>query len=318
MPPTPSSRASSRSSSRSTRRITSAEISPLSRSSTRASRWAVEELVHQPLVGERAVLDPVLVVDLAGSTLKRRRRNSYMAADADDRVFVGPLLDARARRGARAPRRRRAGGRAAPRVPRRSPSSCTPRRADQHRQGQPLADQGDEDDREGDEEDQVAARAAVRRRRWSAAAPAPRRARRRRASPPRRRSTRERQSARGGRAGRAAVERPDHRRRAEDPGEADRDADRAGERRVADRGRRSTMPASLSPSTITGSCRPIRMKRVALSRKTRISQTEKERRRVSGEISSRRPPAEVDAGGDRGEHPGERRSRRPGGRRRSR
>jgi len=34
------------------------------------------------------------------------------------------------------------------------------------------------------------------------------------------------------------------------------------------------MPESRTPSTITGSCNPIRMKRVALSRKTSISQSE--------------------------------------------
>jgi hypothetical protein len=46
------------------------------------------------------------------------------------------------------------------------------------------------------------------------------------------------------------------------------------------------IPEDFSPSTITGSCRPIRMKRVALRRKTRISQTAKDCRRTVGVTSS--------------------------------
>jgi hypothetical protein len=49
--------------------------------------------VHQPLVGDRAVLDPVLVVDLAGPDLEAAAAEFVQRPHPFDRVLLGPLFD---------------------------------------------------------------------------------------------------------------------------------------------------------------------------------------------------------------------------------
>ncbi len=48
--------------------------------------------MHQPLIGERAVLDPVLVFDLPRPHLEAAAAEFVEAAEAGDRVRVGPLF----------------------------------------------------------------------------------------------------------------------------------------------------------------------------------------------------------------------------------
>ena len=85
--------------------------------------------------------------------------------------------------------------------------------------------------------------------------------------------------------------------------EADADHDGADQRRVADHLARVGWP--WSPSTITGSCRPMRMNRVALSRNVEHRPEREALQPGLGGDELRRAPAEIDAGSDRGEHAGD-------------
>ena len=100
-----------------------------------------------------------------------------------------------------------------------------------------------------------------------------------------------------------AIERPDHVGHREHQDEAGADHGGADERRVADQ--LAGRVARRGRPTITGSCSPIRMNSVALSRKTRISQTASALEARLRRDQLRGPPAQVDAGGDRRQHAGE-------------
>ena len=82
------------------------------------------DLVHHPLVEQRALLEPVLVLDLARADLEAPLAELVEPADPLDGAVAGPVLAPRARRPVRARRGRSPAGRGAP----RSPPRCRPRR----------------------------------------------------------------------------------------------------------------------------------------------------------------------------------------------
>ena len=297
-----SSRDSSRSSSRSIRCITSLLISP--RCAARPPRRAARRRARASAAGRRSSGPrcPSSSSILPARTLKRRWRNSYRPrtrSTVSSRVHSsGRELVEAVERGAR----------------RREPRAqllglllgavlAHAEAADQHRQREPLADHGHEDQRERDEEDQVAVRAAARRRRSRAAAPARRPATPRRAC---RTTPRPPAGARPTRRARCcgpAVDRPEHVGHREHP---QRSARRSPWRTRARSSRSARRPRGpRARRAITGSCSPMRMNSVALRRNTRISQTAKPWRRVCGRGELGRAPAEVDAAGDGREHAGE-------------
>ena len=213
--------------------MTSLEISRLLRSPTSALALGGVDLVHHPLVGERALLEPVLVLDLPRPDLEAPLAELVEPADALDGAVAGPVLLLQLVH----PVERGAGDhqpRAELLVLLLGAVLDDAEAADQPRQREALSDHGDEDQREGDELDQLAAgqrRAGVGA---AAAAPAPPPARPRRASPPSSRrpgcaSSTRRATLRG-----PAVDRPDEEGDDEVPQEADRDHRRADRRRVAD------------------------------------------------------------------------------------
>src|SRR4249919_2541762 len=51
-----------------------------------------EDLVHQPLVGERTLLDPVLVLDLPGAHFEAPLAVLVQTADSLDGSVAGPVL----------------------------------------------------------------------------------------------------------------------------------------------------------------------------------------------------------------------------------
>ena len=183
-----------RSSSRSSRCMTSLEIVPALRSRTISRALRLEDLAHERLVGERAVLVAV-VLDLARparpagacGTSYRPRMRSIVSSRVHS--SAAELLDPGERRlGGDQPRLELLALLARRRRRRRSARIS-------ERQRQPLEHERREDHREGEEDDQVALREVRRRAR------ARRPARPRRACPPSRRSMPLLPVDRGARAG---------------------------------------------------------------------------------------------------------------------
>src|SRR5215210_9352050 len=109
--------------------------------------------VHHLLVGERAVLVP-LVLDLPGAGREAALAILVEGAHPLDRLVASPLL---ARQGVEL--LDRGLGRYQPRADllvRVGAAVAHPEVADQGWQGEPLHDEGEEDDREGEEDDEVA------------------------------------------------------------------------------------------------------------------------------------------------------------------
>ena len=135
--------------------MTSAEIRPSFRICTIAARWASITLVHQALVGERPVDDPVLVLEVAAQGGEAAAPERVEAPHPLDGVLARPLL-----LGEPVERlERRLGG--------RDPGGVLlglllravvdhPQPADQRRQRQPLNDDREQDDAVGEEDHQVA------------------------------------------------------------------------------------------------------------------------------------------------------------------